>query len=176
MASVTAPNRSIIAVIFLIGGVLQILGALVGLANVGNSGGFYLLSNLSFGAGFALMIAWSATTTIARVAYFIAALGWLLLALTSLVNLSVIGSVAVFVAVVGSVFAAVTVLSTRALGGQADILFSVGFLVGAVNLVMSQVGGIPGVLLALVVVVFGLLVVAASAVMLGLRLPKSSRP
>ena len=110
VATISAPNRTIVAVLFLVGGALQILGALVGLAHAGNSGGFYLLSNLALGAGFALMIAWLASTTVARIAYFIAALGWALLALTSLLNLGVVGQIAVFVAIVGSVFAGIVVM------------------------------------------------------------------
>jgi hypothetical protein len=172
MATVTAPNRRILAVIFLVGGALQVLGAIVGLANVGNSGGFYLLSNLALGLAFALMVAWLASTTIARIAYFVAALGWLLLALSSLINLGGIGTVAVYIAVIGSIFAGVMALSTRPFGAQADILFFVAFVVGAVNLVMSQVGGIPAIVMALIVVVFGILVVAASLVMLGVRMPR----
>jgi hypothetical protein len=172
MATVSAPNRTIIAVLFLAGGALQIFGALVGIAHAGNSGGFYLLSNLALGAGFALMIAWLASTTIARVAYFVAALGWLLLAITSLLNLGPVNSVAVFVAVVGSLFAGIVVMMARPFAGQADILFFVAMLIGAANLLMSQLGNVPGVLLALVVVVFGALLMAASLVMLGKRLPR----
>jgi hypothetical protein len=171
MATLSAPNRTILAVVFLAGGALQILGALVGLANAGNSGGFYLLSNLAIGAAFALMIAWYATTTLARVGYFIAALGWLLLALTSLINLGVVGTVAVFIAVVGSLFAAVIVISSRPFAGQADILLFVGMIVGAVNLLLSQYGAVPNLLRALIVVVFGALLVVASLVMLGRKLP-----
>jgi hypothetical protein len=173
MATVSAPNRTIIAILFLVGGALQILGALVGLAHAGNSGGFYLLSNLALGAGFALMIAWLASTTIARVAYFVAALGWLLLALTSLLNLGPVNSVAVFIAIVGSLFAGIVVMMARPFASRADILFFVALLVGAVNLLMTQIGNVPGILLALVVVVFGALLIAASLVMLGKRL---SRP
>jgi hypothetical protein len=169
MASISAPNRTIVAVVFLVGGALQVLGALLGLANAGNAGGFYLLSNLAIGAGFALMIAWYSSTTIARVAYFIAALGWLLLALASLVSLGVLGTLAVFIAVIGSIFAGVIVLSGRPFRGQADILFFVAMLVGAVNLLLSQNSNVPGLLRALVVVVFGVLLVVASLVMLGVR-------
>jgi hypothetical protein len=173
MATVSAPNRTIVAVVFLVGGALQILGAVVGLANSGNSGGFYLLSNLAIGAAFALMMAWFAVTTIARVGYFIAALGWLLLALTGLINLGIVGQVAVFVAIVGSVFAALIVISSRPFDGQADILLFVGMIVGAVNLLLSQNENVPSLLRALVVVVFGALLVVAGILMLGKRL---SRP
>jgi hypothetical protein len=173
MATVSAPNRTIVAVIFLVGGALQALGAIIGLANVGNAGGFYLLSNLAIGAGFALLVARYATTTIARVAYFIAALGWLLLALTSLVNLGVVGTVALFIAVVGSLFAAVIVLSGRPFRGQADILFFVAMIIGAVNLLLSQNGNVPGLIRALVVVVFGALLVAAALAMRAVRRPST---
>jgi hypothetical protein len=173
MATVSAPNRTIVAVIFLVGGALQVLGAIIGLANAGNAGGFYLLSNLAIGAGFALLIAWYASTTIARVAYFIAALGWLLLALTSLVNLGVVGTVGLFIAVVGSLFAAVIVISGRPFRGQADILFFVAMIIGAVNLLLSQNGNVPGLIRALVVVVFGALLVAAALAMRAIRRPST---
>src|ERR1700712_2741866 len=107
MATVTAPNRTIIAVLFIAGGALQIVGAIVGFLSAGNVGAIYAISNLAIGVAFALMAAWLASTNVARIAYFIAALGWLLLALTSLINLGVVGSFAVFVAIVGSVFAGV---------------------------------------------------------------------
>jgi hypothetical protein len=175
MATATAPNRTILAVVFLVGGGLQIFGAVVGLANAGNAGGFYLLSNLAIGAGFALLFAWYAATTIARVAYFLAALGWLLLALTSLVNLGIVGTVAVFIAVVGSLFAGVLVLSARPFGSEADILFFVATIVGAVNLLLSQNGNVPNLIRALVVVVFGALLVVASLVLLARRLPRPSQ-
>ena len=173
MATISAPNRTIVAVVFLVGGALQILGALVGLANSGSSGGFYLLSNLALGAAFALMIAWFASTTIARVGYFIAALGWLLLAVTSLINLGIVGQVALFIAIVGSLFAAMIVITSRPFAGQADILLFVGMIVGAVNLLLSQNGNVPGLLRALVVVVFGALLVVAGILLLGKRV---SRP
>jgi hypothetical protein len=172
MATVSAPNRTIVAVLFLVGGVLQILGGVVGIANAGNASGFYLLSNLAIGAGFALMIAWYASTTVARVAYFIAALGWLLLALTSLLNLGIVGQVAVFIAILGTLFAGVIVMMARPFAAQADILFFVAMLVGAVNLLISQNGNVPNTVRAVVVIVFGILLVVAALTMWGKRLPR----
>jgi hypothetical protein len=174
MATVSAPNRTIVAVLFLVGGALQILGAIVGLANVGNAGGFYLLSNLAIGAGFALMIAWYATTTLSRVAYFVAALGWLLLALTSLLNLGIVSQFAIFVAIIGTVWAGVIVMMKRPFAGEADILFFVALLVGALNLLLSQNGNVPKVVETVVVVFFGALLILASLFLLGKRLPRST--
>lgn len=162
MATVTAPNRSIIGWLFLVGGVLQVVGAIVGLAAAGNSGAIYAISNIAIGVAFVLMFAWLATTTLVRVAYFIAALGWLLLALTSLINLGPVGSVAIYIAIVGSVFAGVVVLSGRPFTGRADILFFVAMLLGAVELLMAQNGNVPAIVKTVVVVVFGAVLVAAS--------------
>ena len=170
MATVSASNRTIVAVVFLVGGALQIVGALLRLANAGNSDAFYLLSNLAIGGGFALMTAWFASTTIARVAYLIAALGWLLLALTSLVNLGPVGQVAVFVAIIGCVFAGVIVISGRPFGGRGDILVFVAMILGAVNLLFSQNSNVPNFVRAVVVAAFGALLVAAAIVILGKRL------
>jgi hypothetical protein len=174
MATVSAPNRTIVGVVFLVGGALQIFGALVGLANSGNSGGFYLLSNLAIGVGFVLMFAWFASTTVARVAYLVAALGWLLLALTSLIDLGIVGQVSVFIAVVGSVFAGLIVITARPFAGQSDILFFVAMIVGAVNLLFSQNANVPSLVRAVVVVVFGALLVAAGILILGKRIANTS--
>lgn len=173
MATVSAPNRSIIAWLFIAGGVLQILGALVGLANAGNAGAIYAISNIAIGVAFVLMMAWLATTTLARVAYLIAAVGWLLLALSSLINLGVVGTFALFVAVIGSVFAGVIVYTTRPFGRQADIIFLCAMIVGAVNLLLSQNGNVPGILDTLVVVVFGALLVMSGIWMI--RRPAKAR-
>jgi hypothetical protein len=172
MTTVSAPNRTVIAVLFLIGGALQVLGAIVGLLNAGNAGGFYLLSNLAIGVGFALMFAWIATSMIDRLAYLVAAIGWLLLALTALTSLGFLGPVAVFVAIVGTVWAGIMVMMTRPFRGEANILFLVAALAGAFNLLLSQDGSIPRPLVAIVVVAFGALLVAASLVILGKRLPR----
>ena len=174
MATLTAPNRSIVAVLFLVAGALQILGAVLGLVNLGNAGGFYLLSNLALGVGFALMFAWFAATTVARVAYLIAAIGWLLLALTGLLDLGVFGTLAVFVAVVGSVFAGVIVFTGRVFGREADILFLAAMIVGALNLLISQNSNVPEFLKAIVVVIFGALLVAWAALLLGRRPSKAT--
>jgi hypothetical protein len=176
MATLTAPNRTIVAVLFLIGGALQILGAVLGFANVGNSGGFYLLSNLVLGAGFVLMFLWFATTTLARVAYAIAAAGWLLLALGGLVNLGILGTLAVFIAVVGSVLAGVVVFTAHLFGREADILFLAAMIAGALNLLISQNGNVPELLKAIIVVIFGALLVVWALRMLVNRRASTTGP
>lgn len=170
MATITAPNRTIVAILFLVGGALQALGAIVGLANVGNSGGFYLLSNLALGAAFVAMMAWLATSTVARIGYAVAAVGWLLLALAGLLNLGPVGTFAVFVAIIGSVFAGVLVMITRPFAGDADVLLLVALIVGALNLLLTQFPGVPALVLAVIVIVFGVLLVLAALRMLGKRI------
>ena len=132
MATVTAPNRSIVAVLFIVGGALQILGAVLGIANVGNAGGFYLLSNLVLGVGFVLLLVWFASTTVTRAGYFIAALGWLLLAVAGLVNLPFLSEAATLIAIVGTVFAGVIVIMGRPFGGKASIYADTIFFVAIV--------------------------------------------
>jgi hypothetical protein len=174
MATVTAPNRSIVAVLFIVGGALQILGSVLGIANVGNAGGFYLLSNLVLGVGFVLLLVWFASTTITRAGYFLAALGWLLLAVAGLINVPFLSALATLIAIVGTVFAGVVVILTRPFGGHtgtiyADVIFFVAMLAGALNLLLSQNGNVPGILKALVVVLFGALLVVAGILILGKR-------
>lgn len=169
MATVTAPNRSIVSWLFIVGGVLQVVGAIVGFAGAGNSGAIYAISNIAIGVAFVLLLAWFASTTIVRVAYFIAALGWLLLALTSLINLGPIGFVATYIAIVGCVFAGVVVLTGHPFGALADILFFVAMVLGALELLMSQNSNVPELLKAFVVALFGGFLVAAGVLVLRRR-------
>jgi hypothetical protein len=177
MATISASNRSIVGGVFIIGGALQVLGALLGFANVGNSGGFYLLSNLVLGVGFVLLLVWFASTNVARAGYFIAALGWLMLAVSGLINFPFLSEAATLIAIVGTVFAGVIVIMGRPFGGKAsiyaDTIFFVAMLVGALELLLSQNGNVPNVVRALSVVLFGALLVAAGILILGKRL---SRP
>lgn len=159
MATLSTQNRSLIGWLFVAGGVLQVFGAIVGFASAGNSGAIYAISNILIGVAFVLMMARLSTTPIARVAYFIAAVGWLLLALTSLVNLGIVGTLAIFIAIIGSIFAGIIVFSGRPFRGQADILFLVAMIIGAANLLLSQNGNVPGAVVLVVVIVFGLLLV-----------------
>jgi hypothetical protein len=169
MATVTAPNRSIIGWLFVAGGVLQVFGGIVGFANVGNSGGIYAISNIAIGVAFVLMIAWIAATTITRVAYFIAAIGWLLLALTSLIDLGLIGQVGLYLAIIGSVFSGVVVLSTRPFSQRADIILFVALVLGAINPLISQNGNVPSIVKLVVIVVFGVALAAAGILMVRRR-------
>jgi hypothetical protein len=169
MATVTAPNRSIIAWLFVAGGALQVVGGLVGLANVGNSGAIYVISNLAIGVAFALAMAWFSRTNTVRIAYFIAAVGWLLLALTTLLNLGVISTLAVFIAAVGCIFSGIVVFGARAFGQEASLLFLVAMILGAVNLLLSQNSNVPGLVLSVVVVAFGVLLLVSGVWMLRRR-------
>jgi hypothetical protein len=169
MATVSAPNRSIIGWLIIAGGALQILGGVVGLTGQGNVGAIYAISNIAIGLAFVLMMAWLAGTTVARIAYLIAAVGWLLLALTSLINLGIVGTLAVFIAIIGSIFAGIVVFTSHAFGRQADILFLAAMIAGAVNLLLSQNGNVPGLLKLIVVLIFGALLVAAGIVLIRRR-------
>ncbi len=155
MATVSAPNRSIIAWLFIVGGALQILGAIVGLTGGGNVGAIYAISNIALGVAFILLALWFGTTTISRVAYVIAAVGWLLLALTSLINIPFLGTLGLFIAAVGSVFSGVIVYTNKVFSERANVVFLAAMIVGAVELIASQIPGIPGILEALLVILFG---------------------
>jgi len=174
MTTVTASHRSIVAIVFLVGGALQVLGAVLGVANAGNSGAFYLLSNLALGAGFVLLFAWYAASTVARVAYLVAGVGWLLLAIGSLVNLGVVGTLALFIAIIGSVFSGVVVFTAHVFGRQADIVFLAAMIAGALNLLASQNSNVPGLLKAALVIVFGALLIVWAVLLVGNRATKSA--
>ncbi|HEX4444763.1 MAG TPA: hypothetical protein VHZ81_14435 [Galbitalea sp.] len=169
MATVTAPNRSIIGWLLVAGGVLQVVGAVVHFANDGNFGAIYAISNIAIGVAFVLMIAWIAVTTVSRIAYFVAAVGWLLLALTSLIDLGLIGQVGLYLAIIGSVFSGVIVLSTRPFSQRSDIIFFVALVLGAIDLLLSQNSNVPSIVEFVVVIVFGVALAAAGILMVRRR-------
>jgi hypothetical protein len=161
MATVSAPNRSIVAWLFIVGGALQIIGAIVAVTASGNVGAIYAISNIAIGIAFVLMALWFGTTTIARVAYVIAAIGWLLLALTSLINIPILGTLGLFIAAIGSIFAGIIVYTGKVFGVRASVTFLVAMILGAVELLASQIGGIPGILETLLVILFGAALIGA---------------
>jgi hypothetical protein len=169
MATVSAPNRSIVAWLFVAGGVLQIIAVAVALGNAGDPNALYAISNLALGVGFALLAAWMSPTIVSTVAYVIAAAGWLLLALTTIVNLGFVGSVALFIAIVGSIFAGVIVFTSHPFAPTADRLFLAAMIAGAINLLLSQNHNVPSFLEDLVIIAFGGLLVAAGVMILRRR-------
>jgi hypothetical protein len=161
MATVSAPNRSIIAWLFIVGGALQIIGAIVQATNSGNWGAIYAISNIPIGVAFVLMALWLGTSTIARVAYVIAAVGWLLLALTSLITIPITGTLGLIIAAVGSIFAGVVVYTGKVFSIRASVTFLVAMILGAVELLASQIPGFPGFFETLLVILFGAALIGA---------------
>jgi hypothetical protein len=169
MANVPAPNRSFVAWLFVAGGVLQVIAVALLLGNAGDVNALWAISNLTLGVGFVLMAAWLSRAMISVLAYIIAAIGWLLLALTSIVNLGFFGSIAVFIAIVGSLFAGVVVYTSHPFTPNADRLFLIAMIAAAINLLVSQNGNVPPLLKDLIVITFGGLLVAAGFLILRKR-------
>jgi hypothetical protein len=163
MATVSTPSPAIVAWLLVLGGVLQVVAALTSYANVSNPAAIYAVSNVAMGMAFVLLLVWWAKTTVARIAFLISGAGWLLLSVTSVIDLGFVGTLAFYVAIVGSVFAAVMVLITRTFGRVTDIVFAVAMSVGTFVLLVVQNSVVPVIVDTVGVVVFGVLHVASGA-------------
>jgi hypothetical protein len=148
-------NRSFIGWLFAAGGALQLLALLISLTHSGDTSAVYFLSNVAIGGGFVLLMLSTARTTVSRVAYAIAAAGWLLLALTSILNLGPVFQLALLVAIVGSVFAAAIVFVSHVFSVRAATTFLIAMALGALNLLFVLIGGVNAWLVNPVIVLFG---------------------
>lgn len=138
--AITRRNLTIVGWLLIAGGALQILGAIFAWVGGGDASAIFMLSNAAIGVVFILLAMWSASTDLARVAYIIGAIGWLLLAVTSVVNLGAFGTIATFIAIVGSVFGGVVAYLGRVFTPQAIGIFFAAMIVGAVVLAMVLAG------------------------------------
>ena len=150
------------------GGALQIIGAIVGATGSGDASGIYAISNLAIGGAFVLMALWLGASTLARVAYVVAAVGWLLLAIISLIHVPILGTLAFFIAAIGSIFAGIVVYSAKVFSERANVTFLVAMILGAVELLATQVG-IPGILETILVILFGAALIGAGLLSLRRR-------
>jgi hypothetical protein len=163
MATVSTPSPAIVAWLLIGAGVLQVLGGFSSYTNIGNASAILAVSNIAMGMAFALLMIWWSSSTLARIAFGIAAAGWLLLSITSVINLGFVGSLAFYVAMIGSVFAAVMVVITRTFGRVTDIVFVVAITMGTVVLLIVQNPLVPVIIDTAGVVVFGVLHIASGA-------------
>jgi hypothetical protein len=163
MATRSTPHPAIVAWLLVVGGVLQVVAALTAYANVSNPSAIFAVSNVAMGMAFILLLLWWSANVVARIAFLVSGAGWLLLSVTSVIDLGWIGQLAFYVAIVGSVFAGIMVLVTRIFGRVTDIVFAAAMTVGTFVLLVVQNSAVPVIVDTVGVVVFGVLHVASGA-------------
>lgn len=157
MAAVSKSRRSVAGIVFLISGVLYLLGVLLNLAGV-TALGFWptLLANLGIGIAFLILALGSVASTLAKISLIVGAVGWFLLALSFLVALpSPLGAIAAIAAAAGGVVAAIVLYVGKEITNQSAIAFLVTTIVAAIVLLAAVAGFALGTFGAVLMIVFG---------------------
>lgn len=101
---------------------------------------------------------------LARIAFIVAAVGWALLALTSIpIGLDSVDRVGVILALVGTLASGILVFARNLFSRQASTVFLIAAILGAIWLLNLLVGFLPLVLAVIVVIAFAVLLVIAGA-------------
>jgi hypothetical protein len=162
-------NQSLIGWLIAAAGALQILAVLISITGSGDSSAVYFLSNVGIGAAFILIMLWAGKSRTASIVYDVAAAGWLLLALGSILNLGFLFTLALVVALAGGVIASCFVFLGHVFGARANISFVIAMALGAVNLLLVLLGGAPGWVSVPIVILFGAALIVAGASVAGRR-------
>jgi hypothetical protein len=157
-------GSSLVGWFILASGVVYLLGLLFNdLIHVLTGGGWDFVAFALLAVGFFLLFLWR-TSTLLRVAFIVAAVGWALLAIGSLTSLgTTVGTIATLLALIGTLVAGILVFVRHLFTRNADIVF----LLLAIFAALLLLGVIPGITflagaIGLVfAIIFGVLLVAA---------------
>jgi hypothetical protein len=174
MATVTPSRRSLVGIAFIVGGALLALSALLGLAGgsvVEAVRWVSFLALLAIAVAFGLL-AWEIVSRVARIAFIVAAAGFLLLAVGAVAGLpGQLGTVASIAAAGGALVGAILLRGDGYFGPRTSLVFLIATAIYAV-LVFFQILGVDlqgvGLLLTLLF--------AAGLVVTGVLLQQRSRP
>jgi|GEM_PF-3185004 hypothetical protein len=169
MAALTRPGRTAAGIAFLAGGALVLLGLLLGLAGIAGALVFALVANLPIAAGFGVL-AFGVRALPARIALAVAAIGFLLTVLATILWVPALGTVGVLAAAVGGVVAAALVLTGGVVARWAAIALLVATIADALTVLPGLVGLGVGPLVPVLTVVFGAGLVVAGVFIL--RVPR----
>jgi hypothetical protein len=170
----TPPRRTLVGIAFIVGGALLALAALLGLAGGPVADGVRWVSfvaDLAIALGFGLL-AWEVVDQPARIAFIVAAAGWLLLAVGEIAGLpGELGTVAAIAAAGGGLVGAILMRPSGYFGPSASLVFLIATVIFAV-LVFFEILGVDlqgvGLLLTLLF--------AAGLVITGVLLQQRARP
>jgi hypothetical protein len=151
----TAPNRPLVAWLFIIAGALLLIEFVVTLVFLSASP---LLTFIAFAAltiAFLFLFLGRAGDTLLRVAFLVAAVGWALLTLAQIIpGFGTVGSVASLLALVGTLGSGILVFLRHHFTRNADTVFLVTSIVAALLLLNGIRGILPGALNTILTVLF----------------------
>jgi hypothetical protein len=128
------------------------------------------LAVLALAAAFAAVALTVPVGLIGRIAFWVGALGWVLLALGGIADLGVVGQVAAGLAGVGSLVGGILLFVRRGLSRRAGLFFLIAMIVAALYLLPFAVPGlITGTLPFFITIAFAVLLIAAGALIVQKR-------
>lgn len=140
MAALSRPRRSTAAIAFIVAGALVLLGVVLGLAGQALGNWVTVLADILIAVGF-VYLALGAVSTVARIALFVGAGGWLLLALGAfLAYPPPIAVLALLAAAAGGLVGALVLYRAKELSDRAGVAFIVTTIAAAVVLLAAAAG------------------------------------
>jgi hypothetical protein len=159
----STPNRPVVGYLFLLAGALTLLGVVLNYAAKGaNLGWLGTLTDAALAVAFLFLFLGRTADLLARVAFIVAAVGWALIAIGNLgVTLGLLALVAVVLALVGSLVAGILVFQRRIFSRRANLSFLLAMIFAALIILNTIANNFFGVLVGVIVVVYGVLLVVA---------------
>ena len=160
MASRTRTNLQLVGILFVAAGVLRMLALLLGwFAQGAGATTIFAISNLAFGGAFLLLALRKVGDTLGQAAFWVAAVGWFLLAVSAPFAVNTFGQTALVVALAGTLGSGLVVYVGRLFTRQAAVAFLVATILGALTLLDAIAGFLPGLAGAVVAVGFSVVAV-----------------
>ncbi len=163
----TTTRRRAVGYSLLAAGILALIGIMVALILPGTPFTWaFELSALALAVGFAAI--GLAEDGALRLAFAAAAVGWTLIAVTSVIsgNPGIPGLVGEAIALIGGVGGAVLAYRRRLFGGTADLLFLVAMCVTGLYLLVQIIGTVPALVQIIVAIIWTLDLVTAATFVL----------
>ncbi|WP_395640296.1 hypothetical protein [Pseudolysinimonas sp.] len=143
MAVASNSRRGAAGIAFIVAGALLLLATLLGFAAVGTGPWLGLLANLALAVGFAVLAVGSVANVVARVALIVAAVGFLLIALSTIVSLPApIGTIAIVAAAIGGLVGAIVLYTGKEITDRSAVAFIVTMAIYAA-IVLFGLAAVP---------------------------------
>lgn len=157
----TSGGSSLVGWFFLASGVVYLLGLLFNDVIKALTGSWwFFIAYALLAVGFFLLFLWR-TSIILRVAFIVAAIGWLLLAIGEVAALDTLSTVAVVLALIGTLIAGILVFMRHLFTRNADTVFLLMAIFAALLLLATWATFLGGTLGVIISIIFGILLVVS---------------
>jgi hypothetical protein len=136
-AARVAARRPLIAYLTIIAGAVIALAALLGLLSVGSLSWLYPIGEIVLGASFIVIAATVSLTLLARIAFWVGGIAWVVLGLIAFVpGLGFLGIVATVLALVGSLLAGILVFLRSTFARRGNVIYLIAMILAALILLL----------------------------------------